>query len=379
MLCWTGGGGFFRPRDQYKSDDFADLLTRWFQYSTFCPIQRIHGYQSETEFWKYPKAVDTLVAYDKFRYRLLPYLYSLAWRVTHDGDTMMRALPMDFAADAKARYDEFDDRPNNRDPSKCKALLAFPGDGGTIRAVFWSAKMSIDADGPAAGTGHKNGKDLDPDGQNVTSFRFSNGKSLPAEAVPYIVLPENEAKKGPFDPAVAIGDVAIVIFKDMITAAICGDLGPSLRRAVLVDHPRRVQRHQSCRLHLGPRVRDPVLDRLLLGQQAPVREPRERTLAQHVECSPALAEPSHAVVDAPGAQAFLRDHERLALAAERVRDRDANVLVQDLRVHGVAADAADVAQDVQSRRALRHDDHRHPLVRRDVGVREAHHDQEVRP
>jgi hypothetical protein len=34
------------------------------------------------------------------------------------------------------------------------------------------------------------------------------------------------AKTGPFDPQVAIGDVAIVIFKDMITAAICGDLGP---------------------------------------------------------------------------------------------------------------------------------------------------------
>src|SRR5437879_5897273 len=105
---------------------------------------------------------------------------------------------VDFAADAKARYDEFDNRPTNRDPSKCKALLAFPGDGGAIRAVFWSAKMSIDADGPAAGPGHKNGKDLDPDGQNVTSYRFASGKSLPAEAVPYIVLPLNEAKDGPF-------------------------------------------------------------------------------------------------------------------------------------------------------------------------------------
>jgi hypothetical protein len=41
-----------------------------------------------------------------------------------------------------------------------------------------------------------------------------------------IVLPLNQAKDGPFDPTVSIGDVAIVIFKDMITAAICGDLGP---------------------------------------------------------------------------------------------------------------------------------------------------------
>ena len=135
---------------------------------------------------------------------------------------------VDFAVEAKRRYDQFDRTPGNRDPSKCKALLAFPGNGAEIRAVFWSAKMSIDADGPAAGPRQKKGTDLDPSGQNVTSFLFSKRppKGLPAEAVPYIVLPQNEAENGPFDPKVAIGDVAIVIFKDMITAAICGDLGP---------------------------------------------------------------------------------------------------------------------------------------------------------
>lgn len=135
---------------------------------------------------------------------------------------------VNFAVEAKKRYDEFDRGPGNRDPSNCKALLAFPGNGGAARAVFWSAKMSIDADGPAAGPGRKKGTELDPppNGQNVTTFRFSNRKSLPAEAVPYIVLPQNEAENGPFDPSIAIGDVAIVIFKDMITAAICGDLGP---------------------------------------------------------------------------------------------------------------------------------------------------------
>jgi glycosyl hydrolase group 75 (putative chitosanase) len=133
---------------------------------------------------------------------------------------------VDFAPDAKRRYDQFDRRPNNHDPSKCKALLAFPGNGSEVRAVFWSAKMAIDTDGPAAGRGRKTGKQLDPTGQNQTSFRFTDGKSLPAEIVPYIVVPQNEAENGPFDPAVAMGDVAIVIFKDMITAAICGDFGP---------------------------------------------------------------------------------------------------------------------------------------------------------
>lgn len=102
---WTTDcGGFFRPRDQYQSDDFADLLTRWFQYSTFSPVQRMHGYQSETEFWKFPKAQDTLIEYDRLRYRLLPYIYSLAWQVTSNDYTIMRALPMDFLNDTKV-YD----------------------------------------------------------------------------------------------------------------------------------------------------------------------------------------------------------------------------------------------------------------------------------
>ena len=102
---WTTDcGGFFRPRDQYQSEDFADLLIRWFQFSTFCPVQRVHGYQSETEFWKFPQALDTLVSYDHLRYRLLPYNYSIAWRVTNDGYTIMRALPMDFPGDPKV-YD----------------------------------------------------------------------------------------------------------------------------------------------------------------------------------------------------------------------------------------------------------------------------------
>ena len=97
---WTTDcGGFFRPRDQYQSEDFADLLIRWFQFSTFSPVQRIHGYQSETEFWKFPQALETLVSYDHLRYRLLPYNYSVAWQVTNDGYTIMRALPMDFYND----------------------------------------------------------------------------------------------------------------------------------------------------------------------------------------------------------------------------------------------------------------------------------------
>jgi hypothetical protein len=133
---------------------------------------------------------------------------------------------VDFATAAKARFDAFDRSPaGKKDPSKCKALLKFPIGG----PAFWSSKMAIDADGPPAGPGLPSGSELDRgSGQDDTSFQFpKGGGGLPSEAVPYIVLPQDRPKsKKTFDPAVSIGDVAIVIFGNKITAAICGDLGP---------------------------------------------------------------------------------------------------------------------------------------------------------
>jgi alpha-D-xyloside xylohydrolase len=146
MPYWTTDcGGFFRPKDQYNSDDFNQLLVRWFQYSTFCPILRIHGFQSETEMWKYPKAYDTLLKYDRLRYRLVPYNYSLAWQVTDKGYTMMRALPMDFPRDAKAMQisDQYMFGPAFlvspvTTPSTTSRMVYLPGDGQWIN--FWTGK-----------------------------------------------------------------------------------------------------------------------------------------------------------------------------------------------------------------------------------------------
>ena len=96
----TDTGGFFHPRDQYTSADYNELLTRWFQWSTFCPILRIHGYTTETEMWKWlPETQTNLIAYDQLRYRMLPYNYSVAWKTTSEGYTPMRALTMDFPKD----------------------------------------------------------------------------------------------------------------------------------------------------------------------------------------------------------------------------------------------------------------------------------------
>jgi len=86
--------------------------------------------------------------------------------------------------------------------------------------------MAIDADGPAAGVGRLSGSQLDPDtGQNDTTLHFCDtDEGLPSEAVPYIVLPGATFRS---NTGLTIGDVALVIFKDKIAAAICGDIGPS--------------------------------------------------------------------------------------------------------------------------------------------------------
>jgi alpha-D-xyloside xylohydrolase len=102
---WTTDiGGFFRPEGQYTSAEYHELLIRWFQYGAFCPIFRVHGYKSNAEIWNYgPDVERILTQYDELRYRLLPYIYSSAWGVTKHGETLMRALPLEFPSDLKAR------------------------------------------------------------------------------------------------------------------------------------------------------------------------------------------------------------------------------------------------------------------------------------
>jgi alpha-D-xyloside xylohydrolase len=101
---WTTDiGGFFRPgHSQYTDEKFHELLTRWFQWSVFNPILRMHGYMTETEPWKYGEKVESNMRNMlNLRYQLLPYIYSEAWKVTN-GSTMMRPLVMDFSDDAQA-------------------------------------------------------------------------------------------------------------------------------------------------------------------------------------------------------------------------------------------------------------------------------------
>jgi len=100
---WTTDiGGFVsgNPDDpQYR-----ELFIRWFQFGVFNPLLRVHGTRStnQNELWSYgSEAQKTLVNFDTLRYRLLPYIYSLAWMTTSQGYTPMRGLVMDFRTDAR--------------------------------------------------------------------------------------------------------------------------------------------------------------------------------------------------------------------------------------------------------------------------------------
>jgi alpha-D-xyloside xylohydrolase len=94
----TDIGGFFGG-DPAEAK-YAELFTRWFQFGAFCPMFRVHGTGKAKEMWRFdPATQKILIEYDRLRYHLLPYIYSVSWKVTSEGSSMMRPLVMDFRAD----------------------------------------------------------------------------------------------------------------------------------------------------------------------------------------------------------------------------------------------------------------------------------------
>jgi alpha-D-xyloside xylohydrolase len=90
-------GGFSGSGNGSPSDE---TLARWFEAGTFFPIFRLHGSRN-TEIYNMSTAVRPIAtAFTDLRYRLMPYIYSLAWKVTNEGYTMTRALWYDFPGDA---------------------------------------------------------------------------------------------------------------------------------------------------------------------------------------------------------------------------------------------------------------------------------------
>jgi alpha-D-xyloside xylohydrolase len=96
-LSHTSPGGV----PDWSQPAYRELFTRWFQFGTFCPIFRIHGKGERALFsanWD-EATRDILLKYDRLRYRLLPYIYSLAGKTTLANYTPMRSLAFDFRTD----------------------------------------------------------------------------------------------------------------------------------------------------------------------------------------------------------------------------------------------------------------------------------------
>jgi alpha-D-xyloside xylohydrolase len=115
MPYWAvDGGGFSVPpwfaharAGSKELDEWRELNTRWFQYVTFLPIMRVHGQLPLREIWQFggdasPHA-QAMVKFDRLRYRLMPYIESLATDVVQRGGTILRPLVMDFPNDPIAR------------------------------------------------------------------------------------------------------------------------------------------------------------------------------------------------------------------------------------------------------------------------------------
>jgi alpha-D-xyloside xylohydrolase len=106
---WTMDIGGFAVERRYEKpdaatlDEWREMNTRWYQYGAFVPLFRAHGQFPFREIYNIAPvghpAYESMLYYNKLRYRLLPYTYSIAGKTYHEDYTMMRGLVMDFAAD----------------------------------------------------------------------------------------------------------------------------------------------------------------------------------------------------------------------------------------------------------------------------------------
>ncbi|HKJ41190.1 MAG TPA: TIM-barrel domain-containing protein [Sunxiuqinia sp.] len=112
---WTMDIGGFSVQKKFEkakegSADMAEwreLNTRWYQFGAFVPIFRSHGQYPYREIFNLAPenspAYQSMLYYDKLRYRLMPYIYSLTGAVYRDDYTIMRGLAMDFPNDKRVR------------------------------------------------------------------------------------------------------------------------------------------------------------------------------------------------------------------------------------------------------------------------------------
>lgn len=117
---WTTDIGGFHGGDP-REDSFRELLVRWFEYGTFCPVMRLHGYRepmkepmgteggavcisgADNEVWSFgEEAYEIFRKYLDLRERMKPYITELMEAAHEKGTPVMRPLFYDTPEDACA-------------------------------------------------------------------------------------------------------------------------------------------------------------------------------------------------------------------------------------------------------------------------------------
>lgn len=93
------------PLDTGSKDlGFHELYTRWLQYAVFLPMFRSHGTDVAREIWRFGEEgtpfYDAIAESIRLRYRLLPYIYSVAAAVTFEAASMITPLALAYPDDA---------------------------------------------------------------------------------------------------------------------------------------------------------------------------------------------------------------------------------------------------------------------------------------
>ena len=120
---WTSDIGGFMT-DDWQSDEFKQLLIRWFEFATFTAVLRMHGDRGPNddiaplddrdfgggylytghpnELWSYGEEAYTIFKkYFNIRTQLKPYLKSLYQEASKNGSPIMRAMFYEFPEDEK--------------------------------------------------------------------------------------------------------------------------------------------------------------------------------------------------------------------------------------------------------------------------------------
>lgn len=89
------------------NDEYNELYARWLQFSAFCPMMRSHGSGTDKAIYVWGKRgmefFDNEERYIALRYRLLPYIYSTAWDVSHNGHSFMNAMAVMYPEDTNTQ------------------------------------------------------------------------------------------------------------------------------------------------------------------------------------------------------------------------------------------------------------------------------------